>query len=536
MSHFLNFKIRIFHYLLIFVILLSGFLSSCGGTVIVPVKNPETTSLKIPELVSLEPADNASTVKRNAKIILTFNEPLDTLTLIVNTKDTQCSGTLQISSNDFINCVRMNPLELKDGNKQIVLSPRGVYAANEFHQLRVTTEIKSASGVSLKKEITTKPGFRTTWSQQMGTPGNDIGFAVSVDSAGNIYLAGLTSGGESGAEKDLFLAKYSPSGFRNWIQQAGFGRTVTAAVLRKKETGQLSLSAYAQEKESSAVILASYTLAGKKIFSKIIDLPGAAPGNGLTMDPEGHIYIPAATPFNVMKIRKTGEKIWGTELSPGISIRALAADTENGLYITGSMKQSLDGKKSKGGTDVFLLKISQHGPKRWSRTFGTALDDSGIALAVHADGAVALVGFISQTENDADDVTEAHDAFVVIYNSTGKQQWTHIFKGKNSEQSTVALWTPEGDLLVGGFTESSLDNQFHAGKEDAFLAKFDSQGELLWLRQFGTRENERPLGIALGGEGQIYVTGFTEGEMNGAKYSGGKDIFLVQFNKNGEKQ
>jgi len=37
-------------------------------------------------------------------------------------------------------------------------------------------------------------------------------------------------------------------------------------------------------------------------------------------------------------------------------------------------------------------------------------------------------------------------------------------------------------------------------------------------------------------EGQIYVTGFTEGEMNGAKYSGGKDIFLVQFNKNGEKQ
>ena len=289
MSHFLNFKIRIFHYLLIFVILLSGFLSSCGGTVIVPVKNPETTSLKIPELVSLEPADNASTVKRNAKIILTFNEPLDTLTLIVNTKDTQCSGTLQISSNDFINCVRMNPLELKDGNKQIVLSPRGVYAANEFHQLRVTTEIKSASGVSLKKEITTKPGFRTTWSQQMGTSGNDIGFAVSVDSAGNIYLAGLTSGGESGAEKDLFLAKYSPSGFRNWIQQAGFGRTVTAAVLRQKETGQLSLSAYAQEKESSAVILASYTLAGKKIFSKIIDLTGAAPGNGLTMDPEGHI-------------------------------------------------------------------------------------------------------------------------------------------------------------------------------------------------------------------------------------------------------
>jgi len=33
-----------------------------------------------------------------------------------------------------------------------------------------------------------------------------------------------------------------------------------------------------------------------------------------------------------------------------------------------------------------------------------------------------------------------------------------------------------------------------------------------------------------------YVTGYTEGQMDGAKYNGGRDIFLVQFNKEGEKQ
>ncbi|MGY8697819.1 MAG: SBBP repeat-containing protein [bacterium] len=536
MSHFLNFSFTFSASVLFVLLQLSFFLFGCGGAVVLPIEKSETNSLEVPILLSVEPANNASRVQRNAKITLSFSKPLDSLTLSVNTEDTECSGTIQISTNDFKRCIRMNPLELKGDLKKIVLSPSGIYAAQKFHQIRLSTKIKSIKGVSLKKEITSKPGFRTSWSQQIGTTGDDICFATTVDFEGNIYLAGLTSADESGDEKDLFLAKYSPNGFQHWIQQAGFGRSVTAAVLQINEATQLRLSAYSQEEGSSVVIIAAYSMDGKKIFSKIIELPGIAPGNGLAMDKDGHIFIPAAIPFNILKIRKNGEKSWGTELSLGLNIRAIAADTENGLYISGNMKLSLDGKKSKGGTDIFLLKISQQGPKLWSRSFGTVLDESATALATKAAEAVAVVGNLPQSAGADDDEAEKHDAFVVNYNSAGKQQWTYILKGTNSEQSTVAAWTPAGDLLVGGFTDSSLEGQFHSGKEDVFLAKFDSAGVLLWLRQFGTPGNERPLALAIGRAGQIYVTGYTEGQMDGAKYSGGKDIFLVQFNKDGEKQ
>ena len=536
MSNFLNFIFSFSASALFVLFKFTFFLFGCGGAVVVPVEKPDTASLKVPELVSVKPGDNASSVKRNAKIILSFSEPLDSLTLSVNTEDTECSGTIQLSTNDFKRCVRMNQLELKDDLKNIVLSPKGIYAAQKFHQIRLSTEIKTIKGVSLKKDITGKPGFRTSWSQQIGTTGDDIGFAATVDFEGNIYLAGLTSGGESGDEKDLFLAKYSPNGFQLWIQQAGFGRSVTAAVLRINEVAQILMSAYSQEEGSSAVILATYNGDGKKLFSKKIELPGTAPGNGLTMDKDSHIFIPAATPFNILKIRKSGEKSWGTELNPGLNIRALATDTENGLYISGNMTQSLDGKKSKGGTDIFLLKISQQGPKRWSRSFGTTLDESATALATKGAETVAVVGYLPQASGDADEETKNSEAFVVNYNSAGKQQWTYILKGMDSEESTVAAWTPTGDLLVGGFTESRLEDQLHSGKEDVFLAKFDSAGVLLWLRQFGTPENERPLALAIGKAGQIYVTGYTEGQMDGAKYSGGRDIFLVQFNGDGEKQ
>ena len=134
--------------------LMNVLLGGCGGTANVVVKKPKNTSLITPKLVSIEPRDNAITVKRNEKIVLKFSVPIDPLTLTVNTENTQCSGTIQISSYNFRNCVRMNLPELEDGNKRIVLSPKGVYAAQEFHQIRLSTEIIAINGALLKKNFT----------------------------------------------------------------------------------------------------------------------------------------------------------------------------------------------------------------------------------------------------------------------------------------------------------------------------------------------------------------------------------------------
>ena len=151
MFHFINFKFTSSTSVLFVLFQFTFFLFGCGGATVVPVENSETNSLEAPILVSVEPADNASRVKRNAEITLSFSKPLDSLTLSVNTKDTECSGTIQISTSDFKRCVRMNPLELKGDLKKIVLSPRVIYAVQKFHKIRLSTEIKGIKGLSLKK-------------------------------------------------------------------------------------------------------------------------------------------------------------------------------------------------------------------------------------------------------------------------------------------------------------------------------------------------------------------------------------------------
>ena len=114
MTYFLNFSHN-FSVSVIFVIFnFTIFLLGCREAAVVRLETTAKNSLKFPELVSVEPSNNASRVKRNAEIIFSFSEPLDPKTLSVNTEDTECSGTIQISTNDFKRCVRMNPFELND--------------------------------------------------------------------------------------------------------------------------------------------------------------------------------------------------------------------------------------------------------------------------------------------------------------------------------------------------------------------------------------------------------------------------------------
>jgi len=57
-----------------------------------------------------------------------------------------------------------------------------------------------------------------------------------------------------------------------------------------------------------------------------------------------------------------------------------------------------------------------------------------------------------------------------------------------------------------------------------------------WTKQIGTSSGEYGIGVTTDSSGNIYVTGYTEGGLDGNTNSGGKDIFLVKYNSDGVKQ
>ena len=63
-----------------------------------------------------------------------------------------------------------------------------------------------------------------------------------------------------------------------------------------------------------------------------------------------------------------------------------------------------------------------------------------------------------------------------------------------------------------------------------------SSGTKQWTKQLGTSSIDWGRGVTTDSSGNIYVTGYTTGDLDGNTSSGLQDIFLVKYDSSGTKQ
>ncbi|MCP4134107.1 MAG: hypothetical protein GY754_24255, partial [bacterium] len=91
-------------------------------------------------------------------------------------------------------------------------------------------------------------------------------------------------------------------------------------------------------------------------------------------------------------------------------------------------------------------------------------------------------------------------------------------------------------IYITGCTEGGLDGNTNDGGWDIFLVKYNSLGVKQWTRQMGTTENDYASGVSVDSAGNIHITGDTYGGLDGNTNDGGQDIFLVKYSSSGVKQ
>ena len=87
-----------------------------------------------------------------------------------------------------------------------------------------------------------------------------------------------------------------------------------------------------------------------------------------------------------------------------------------------------------------------------------------------------------------------------------------------------------------GYTGGGLDGNTTSGNHDIVLVKYNSTGTKQWTKQLGTSSGDYGNDVTTDSSGNIYVTGYTGGGLDGNTISGGSDIFLVKYNSTGTKQ
>ena len=87
-----------------------------------------------------------------------------------------------------------------------------------------------------------------------------------------------------------------------------------------------------------------------------------------------------------------------------------------------------------------------------------------------------------------------------------------------------------------GRTGGGFDGNTNSGGMDIFLVKYDSSGTKQWTKQLGTSSEDWGKGVTTDSSDNIYVTGYTDGGLDGNTSSGSSDIIIVKYDSSGTKQ
>lgn len=184
--------------------------------------------------------------------------------------------------------------------------------------------------------------------------------------------------------------------------------------------------------------------------------------------------------------------------------------------------------------------------KSWNgiKQFGSVGEERGYASTVDKQGNLYVTGYTSGDLDGDGPGTNAggYDLYVMKLNSLGETQWILQMGSPNDDKAHLIALDHKGNIYVTGHAEGDLDGtgtQVHSGEGDPFLLKLDGNGQIHWMRQFGTVGDEFGFGLAVDNLGNPYVTGYTSGDMDGdgpGMNAGLDDVFLVAFDTSGNER
>gem|GEM_PF-1604703 len=180
-------------------------ISSTSNSPTTTATAPTSTSL-LPSVTSTSPADTATGITANTPVIITFSMAMDKTSITTNSDDTTCSGTVQISFDNFATCVKMRSSISTTDNKTFTLTANPTMGTFATHKIKVTTNAKSDASVNLASDYSHATGFTTsTPCTVYDAQTCPIPFSTAATMTFSLGNGGMVIPIESGAAKGKIL-------------------------------------------------------------------------------------------------------------------------------------------------------------------------------------------------------------------------------------------------------------------------------------------------------------------------------------------
>jgi len=138
------------------------------------------TDTTAPTVSSFYPTDN-QTILISDNISVTFSESMDNTSVTTNTSNTSCSGSFQLSSDNFSSCILISSApSISNSNKTFSIDPSDNLSLLTTYRIRVTTGVMDSFGNTMSSNNSTETGFTADSSQNVTLQGRSDGKGVDL--------------------------------------------------------------------------------------------------------------------------------------------------------------------------------------------------------------------------------------------------------------------------------------------------------------------------------------------------------------------
>jgi hypothetical protein len=232
--------------------------------------------------------------------------------------------------------------------------------------------------------------------------------------------------------------------------------------------------------------------------------------------------------------------------------KAISSDELGNVYVTGGFQSvSKFGHTSataNGDTDIFIAKYDQAGKLIWAAQAGSnsyvdnVLSESGTDILVHNNAVYATGYFLKTAKFGNQEISSIgrDDIFLAKYDLNGNLLWVKSAGGQSQDIPYSLTADNSGNIYLTG----SFQKEAHFGSKsinalnatDMFIAKYNALGDLLWVKQ--SFSQKPTLGKVVRCQGNYcYVAGEFDGLVNLAETrltATAPSVFIAKYNLNGE--
>ena len=293
------------------------------------------------------------------------------------------------------------------------------------------------------------------WRLMLGGAKVDDGKAIIRTNDGNLMVLGSTKSYAKNYDRDLFVAKITPSGNVIWDSSFGGDRDEFAGGIAETDDGGAMVvgSSTSYGKGYKDIYIAKLGKNGKMTSSFIIGGKKEDSAEALTRTNDGNMVLvgyretgrAGNTDFYVLKMDQNGKKIWsqtfGGEKSDRLS--GVTATEDGGIVATGST-YSYNSENS----DLSVMKLNAEGTMLWHKIYGFKYDEYGNDVATTSDGGVMVAGG-TNTLGKGD-----HSAYLIALNNTGELIWSHVYGNRGKDSVNAITHLSDGSMIAVGESDS----------------------------------------------------------------------------------